>query len=172
MTSVSAAPHPELARTQALVYQPAGLALADVQVEAESAEYGAARFVLDGRPVRFRVARITPTKIGQFVTLWKRIDGGEIQPFDAADADQLFIVTVRRGEDFGQFVFPKAALRRHDVIALDGRGGKRAMRVYPPWDRPASRQAEKTQQWQADYFLAIPGDGRVDTARAAKLYAA
>jgi hypothetical protein len=172
LKNASASPHPELARVQALVHQPAGLTLTDLQVEAESAEYGAARFMLDGRAVRFRVARITPTKTGQFVTLWKRIDGGGIQPFDAADIDQLFVVTVRKGEDFGHFVFPKAALRRHDVIAQDGRGGKRAMRVYPPWDRPASRQAERSQQWQATYFLAIPGDGRIDTARAASLYAA
>jgi hypothetical protein len=154
------------------VYQPAGLALTDLRIEVESAEYGAAFFVLNGRAVRFRVAKITPTKNGQFVTLWKRIGGGEIQPFDDTDPDQLFVVAVRQGGHAGQFVFPKAALCRHGVVAVNGKGGKRAMRVYPPWDRPASRQAEKTQQWQAAYFLVIPDDGTVDTARVAALYGA
>jgi hypothetical protein len=38
-------------------------------MEAESAEYGAYTFELNDLSVRFRVAKITPTKIGQFVTL-------------------------------------------------------------------------------------------------------
>lgn len=31
-----------------------------------------------------------------------------------------------------QFVFDQQALIKHGVMARDGRGGKRAFRVYPP----------------------------------------
>lgn len=55
------------------LYLPAGLQLTrPIVAEAESAEYGACRFALEGHSIVFRVAKITPTKTGQFVTLWKR----------------------------------------------------------------------------------------------------
>lgn len=47
------------------VYTPAGMQLTDLAIrEAESAEYGASRFGLDGHTIVFRVAKTTPTKIG------------------------------------------------------------------------------------------------------------
>ncbi len=64
--------HPDLMATQTQVYGPLGLDCTAPEAEAESADYGAATFALDGAPVRFRVAKTTPTKVGQFVTLWKR----------------------------------------------------------------------------------------------------
>ncbi len=39
------------------------------------------------------------------------------------------------------------------IISLSKQGGKRAMRVYPPWDKPESKQAAKTQVWQVCIFL-------------------
>ena len=52
------------------IYKPAGMRLTDeAWREEESAEYGACRFSLNGQVIVFRVAKTTPTKIGQFVTL-------------------------------------------------------------------------------------------------------
>ncbi|WP_416346213.1 MepB family protein [Chryseobacterium salipaludis] len=31
--------------------------------------------------------------------------------------------------------------------------------MYPPWDQPASKQAEKTQRWQISYFVEIERNG-------------
>lgn len=31
--------------------------------------------------------------------------------------------------------------------------GKTAFRIYPPWVFPTSKQAEKTQNWQLQYFV-------------------
>jgi hypothetical protein len=45
-------------------------------LERESLEYAACSFKLNSMSVKFRVAKITPTKIGQFVTLWKRVSKG------------------------------------------------------------------------------------------------
>ncbi|WP_447124044.1 MepB family protein [Glaciimonas sp. GG7] len=142
-------------------------------MEAESADYGAYAFVLNGLAMRCRIAKITPTKIGQFVTLWKRIGNGPIQPYDASDRLDFFIISVRKDDCLGQFVFPKSVLCEQDVVSTDGKGGKRAMRVYPPWDTPVSRQAQTTQRWQLAYFLDISSadqDRRINCVRSKMLY--
>ncbi|MFJ2748243.1 MepB family protein [Streptomyces sp. NPDC087297] len=162
--------HADLAAAKALVYDPCGFTCSQPVPEAESADYAAHTFTLDGRSVRFRAARTTPTKVGQFVTVWKRSPGGPIQPFDAADPVDLFVISTRDGDHFGQFVLPMEALRRHGVVSTDGAGGKRAFRVYPPWVTTANRQADKAQEWQLDHFLHLPQDGAVDLARARELY--
>ncbi len=46
----------------------------------ESQEYGASTFEMNNKIIKFRVAKITPTKVGQFVTFWKRIADGPITP--------------------------------------------------------------------------------------------
>lgn len=122
--------------------------------EEESAEYGACRFVLNNSNILFRTAKITPTKTGQFVTLWKRINQGPIQPFDSTDSLDLFIISVRKDNHFGLFVFPKSVLMSKEIVS-DKKEGKRAIRVYPPWDSTTSKQAQKTQKWQLDYFMEI-----------------
>ncbi len=125
------------------------------QREAESGEYGACRLALDGRAVVFRVAKTTPTKIGQFVTIWKRpAPGAEIAPLDSGDGVELVIVSVADACHRGQFVFDRPALIRHGVMSRDGKGGKRAMRVYPPWSKPVAKAAVTSQQWQLQYFVA------------------
>lgn len=123
-------------------------------LEAESSEYGACTFVLNNLNILFRTAKITPTKTGQFVTLWKRINQGPIQPFDSTDPIDLFIVSVRTDNHFGMFIFPKSILITKEIVT-DKKEGKRAIRVYPPWDITTSKQAQKTQKWQLDYFLEI-----------------
>lgn len=162
--------HPDLLAVQALVYEPLGLACSAPETEAESAEYGAFTFDLDGASIRFRVAKTTPTKVGQFVTLWKRLDKGPIQPFDQSDALDYCVVSTRTPEQFGQFVFSKAVLCARGIVSVAGVGGKRAMRVYPPWDTTTNRQATATQRWQADYFLDLSPGRAVDKQRARQLY--
>jgi hypothetical protein len=138
--------------------------------EAESSEYGAYTFEVNTLSVKFRTAKITPTKIGQFVTLWKRIDKGPIQPFDFTDSIDLFIISTRKDNRLGQFVFPKSILCEQGIISTNNKEGKRAIRVYPPWDETLSKQAQKTQKWQLDYFLEIPSDKSIDTELLKKLY--
>jgi hypothetical protein len=130
-------------------------------IEPESDKYGACRFLLNNSNILFRTAKITPTKTGQFVTLWKRINQGAIQPFDTTDAIDLFIISVRKDNHFGLFIFPKSVLITKEIVS-DKKEGKRAIRVYPPWDSTPSKQAQKTQKWQLDYFLDIPQNGTSD----------
>ena len=152
------------------MYDPCGFTCSRPVPEAESAEYAAHEFTLDGSSVRFRVAKTTPTKAGQFVTVWKRRPGGPIQPFDAEDPVDLFVVSSRQDRQFGHFVFPRDVLAERGIVSRNGAGGKRAFRVYPPWVETANRQARSAQAWQVDHFLPIGADGSLDQARARALY--
>ena len=151
-------------------YRQAGLATSAAPArEAESAEYGACRLGLAGLSVAFRVAKTTPTKIGQFVTIWKRpTPDAEIAPLDGADGVDVVVVSVAGGGhsgQHGQFVFDRAVLLAKGVMSRDGVGGKRALRVYPPWTRPVAKDAIRTQQWQLRHFLPLRADGGADPAR-------
>ncbi len=146
----------DLIDAQKLAYIPSGISTCNYVKEKKSSEYGAYDFTANDRRVKFRIAKITPTKIGQFVTLWKRIGEGPILPFDMADPIDLFVISVRDGAHFGQFVFPKTILCDKGIVSKNGLGGKRAMRVYPPWDVAENRQAKNTQSWQLFYFFEIP----------------
>ncbi|WP_342219511.1 MepB family protein [Rickettsiella endosymbiont of Miltochrista miniata] len=162
--------HPDLLATKDLVYSPLHFHYSIPQVEADNAEYGAYFFTLQGRRIKFRVAKITPTKIGQFVTVWKRVGKQPIQPYDVLDPFDLLVISTRRGELFGQFVMPKSVLVQQGILSKAGQGGKRALRVYPPWDQACSRQAQTTQHWQLRYFLEIPHNKPFDRVRAQHLY--
>ena len=162
--------HLDLIAAQKVAYEPSGLMMCHFAVEAESEEYAASEFKMNNLNIKFRVAKITPTKIGQFVTIWKRIGGGPIQPFDITDPFDLFVISVRTPKHFGQFVFPKLVLCEKGIVSKDGKEGKRAIRVYPPWDITDNNQAIKTQKWQLPYFFEIPFNAQVDVSRVQKLF--
>lgn len=153
-----------------VLYEPCGFKCSEPVLELESAEYGACDFKLDDLNIKYRVAKITPTKTGQFVTLWKRNKQGIIEPFRLDDEIDFFIISTRKDNHFGQFIFPKAVLYEKGVISDETKEGKRAIRVYPPWDDANSKQAQKTQEWQVKYFLEIPEDGLSDLALAKQLF--
>lgn len=157
--------HSDLLATKDFVYNPCRFDSSPPQIEAQNAEYGAYVFNLNGLSIRFRVAKITPTKVGQFVTLWERIADGPIQPYDVLGEVDLFVISTREGNNFGQFIFPKFVLSEHDILSSNGKGGKRAIRVYPPWAKTTSPQAQKTQKWQLEYFLEIPQIEPIDCVR-------
>lgn len=128
---------------------------ANVVVHTEGIEYGACSFVLDNEKVEFRTAKITPKKVGQFVTFYKRAQSGIIEPFGVEDDFDQLMVFVKTAETAGLFIFSKKTLVLRDVISVDGRGGKRAMRVYPTWDYELNAQAQKTQNWQKEFFRVV-----------------
>ena len=117
---------------------------------------------MNDKLIQYRVANITPTKIGQFVAIWKRNNNGITVPFDVADSLDFMIISVRDSENFGQFIFPKSVLVSHGIISQNEKGGKRGIRVYAPWDKPENKQAIKTQAWQVNYFVEIRENSHLD----------
>lgn len=152
------------------IYKPYRLTLTGFEQEPESQKYSACAFKLNKMQVRFRMAYITPKKIGQFVTLWKRDHHGLIKPYDYSDDIDFFIVVVCHNDFIGHFVFPKKILLKKNILSQYKKKGKLAIRVYPPWDKANSPQAKKTQAWQLDYFLDISQRKAIDQNRIMKLY--
>lgn len=147
------------------VYDKCGFTVTNFTIDKESIEYGGCTFILSGKVITHRVAKSTPTKNGQFVTLWKRNVNGATEPFDYSDKFDLIVITTRSGDNLGQFIFPKSVLLDNGVISGKDKKGKRGIRVYPPWDTTTSRQAENSQQWQTKYFLTINGSATLVQAK-------
>ena len=138
--------HSALLEVRARVWEPAGLACADIVAQPESAAYCGLIVTLVGRRAVFRSAKATPIKAGQFATVWQRSDEGPILPFDTDDGVELFVVQAGFGAGLGHFVFPTSALVRHGVVSVDWNGGKRAMRVYPPDVECGNAQYRRTSR--------------------------
>lgn len=77
-------------------------------------------------------------------------------------------MSVRNADHLGQFIFPNGVLFKRGFVSKDEKGGKRAMRVYPPWHITDNRQAKETQAWQLEYFIII--QPTIDSARVKQLF--
>ncbi|MFT5429292.1 MAG: hypothetical protein ACI9PD_002029, partial [Psychrobacter glaciei] len=84
--------------------------------------------------------------------------------------DLLVITTFKDNHTFGQFVFPKHVLLKHNILQSHFTKGKMGMRVYPSWDKPTSNTALKTQNWQLDYFFTVTDTGILPTEKIRALY--
>ncbi|WP_313238282.1 MepB family protein [Sporosarcina ureae] len=137
-----------------MMYEPNHLILQLIKEEKQNAKYGAGTFQIASRTVRFRVANTTPRKVGQFVAFWEKDDNNKNHPYSYEEAPDLFVITTfKNTHEFGQFIFPKDVMLQQDMVSSSSTKGKMALRVYPSWDHPASKQALKIQQWQLPYFV-------------------
>lgn len=152
------------------IYKKCGFEISDFKQEEESKECNACNYQLNGFSIIRRDAKITPKKIGQFVTFWKRIENGPIAPFSIEDKIDFFVVNVSSNSLKGQFIFPIAVLVQKGVLSSKNKEGKRAFRVYPSWDITTNNQAKRTQKWQLDYFIEF--NDTTKSAEVLKLYSA
>ncbi|MET0464905.1 MAG: MepB family protein, partial [Chitinophagaceae bacterium] len=135
------------------LYEKSGITMKKIIPDDESSVYEACRFELNNRKVLHRSAKITPAKQGMFVTIWKRNKEGVTVPMDVGDDFDLLLITCMQGDRVGQFVFSKSLLALQKVISVKGKGGKRGMRVYHPWQVVSNTRAKKTQEWQRAFFI-------------------
>ncbi|KAF2326167.1 MepB family protein [Flavobacterium nitrogenifigens] len=161
---------PDLLLSKESIFDKAALQMTSLKKENESEEYSAFRFDLDNKNICYREAKITPTKTGQFVTLWKRNQSGTIEPFDYSDNIDFVIVTVRKDQNWGQFIFPKKTLLEKGIFSTESKEGIRATRVYPAWDQTTSKQAQKTQKWQLDHFFNFSDQSKIDLEKLKKVF--
>lgn len=161
--------HSEIDVINQMIFKACNLELTNIAEELESREYAAHSFQLDKKTVKFRIAKITPTKTGQFVTIWKRNEKGITCPYDITDNFDFFIIATRKETNLGIFIFPKDVLLENKIISNNEREGKRGIRVYPSWDITTNKQAIKTQHWQLQYFLDITQVEKIDINKAKRL---
>ncbi|NKI26617.1 MepB family protein [Arenibacter sp. 6A1] len=139
-----------------LLYDSPGIVLTDF-TKGEGAAYGACSYTLNGFSVIGRTAKQTPKKTGQFVAIWKRSAEGGTAPYTENDGVEFLVINAVSEFGCGQFIFPLSALLHQGVFSSAKKPGKRGIRVYPPWDRLTSKQAQNTQEWQQQYFLELSG---------------
>ncbi len=150
------------------IYDKLSFNLSDFIEEPEGIAYDACQFNLNEKTIICRSAKITPKKVGQFVTFWKRDKNGVTVPYSETDNFDFYVVNVTSKNHRGQFVFPKAVLIHNGIVTTKSKDGKRGFRVYPNWDTAMNKQAERTQKWQLDYFYEI--NSSTDLQRVNKLY--
>lgn len=142
------------------IYKPNHLFLSSIVEEKQNSEYAAGRFIMfshkKANDIRFRVAKVTPKKVGQFVTFWQKDNNDINQPFQYDESPSLLVVTTfDESHQFGQFVFPKDILVKKGIIKSAVSKGKMGIRVYPSWDTATSKTAIDTQKWQLEYFFVV-----------------
>lgn len=159
----------ELEYLKKSIVEPCGFSITNLEAALESKEYAAHNFMLNECNVQYREGKITPTKTGLFVTLWKRDNNGITAPFDGSDSLDYCIIAARKEANIGFFIFSKAALLEHKILSNLTTVGKRGFRIYPPWEVTTSKQAEKTQQWQRQYFINLSYPNSFAVSQALKL---
>ena len=158
----------ELRKIKEIGYDNCSLLMSDLVIEAESIAYKACSFKLNELDIICRKAKITPKKIGQFVTFWKRNADNITEPFDETTQIDFYVINVMKDNRLGQFVFPKSILIKKKIMSAAGKDGKRGFRVYPIWDIPNNKQAKKTKDWQTKYFIEF--DSNIDFNLLSRLY--
>lgn len=153
-----------------IFYEPNHLFIKDIREEVQNSDYGAGVFLLNLKSIRFRVAKITPTKIGQFVAFWEKDGDNKNQAFSYENATDLLVINTFTSTNFGQFVFPKDILLKHNILKTPATNGKMAIRVYPSWENPTSKQAIQTQKWQLEYFVEMKNKNSLPILKLLNLY--
>jgi len=150
------------------IYNKFNYKITEFIIDHECQEYEGCEFKLNEKNIIFRSSKITPKKVGQFVTFWKRNKEGITAPFSENDAIDFYVINIQTENKTGQFVFPKSVLIEKGILSTSKKDGKRGFRVYPIWDKTISQQAVKTQNWQLNYFFEVIED--LDFNLVKKLY--
>lgn len=152
-----------------LVLKPMNLSISTLEKDVECNEYIGYNFEVKELSFKFRKAKITPKKVGQFVTLWKRNSAKQTEPFDENDIFDYYIITTEEDSKLGFYFFPKSILIEKNILTSIKKEGKRGFRVYPNWVKPENKQAEKTQNWQQDYFVEV-NNQQIDKTKLEKIF--
>lgn len=143
----------EIEKLDNLIFKTLNYHLSEIDPDKESEEYIGFNFRINCIKIKFRKSKLTPKKIGQFVTFWKRDQDKKTVPFDVNDDFDFYIILMEENENAGIFIFSKSILEKQDLISSQLKTGKRGFRVYSDWQFPISKQAEKTKLWQTRYFI-------------------
>lgn len=143
--------------------------ISSVYKEEETGDYCGYNFQFGTFRVKYRKAKVTPKKLGQFVALWKRNTAGKTEPYHIDDDFDFYFIETVYGHKRGCFIFPKAILSEKQVLSVNNREGKHGFRVYPIWDIPESKQAISTKSWQILYFIDLTENGKTAVEKVQKL---
>ena len=101
-----------------VILKPNHFAISNIEKDAECEEYLGFNFNINHLSVKFRKAKITPKKVGQFVTLWKRNTSKQTDPFDENDLFDFYIIATEDDKKNGYFIFSKSFCLFSSKISL------------------------------------------------------
>ncbi|VDH17459.1 MepB protein [Algoriella xinjiangensis] len=153
-----------------IILKPLHLKINSLEKDVECDDYFGYNLHVNQTNIKFRKAKITPKKVGQFVTLWQRNNENQTEPFSVNNQFKLYIIAVEDADKRGFFIFSKEILAEKNILSTEKKEGKRGFRVYPDWVIPTNKQAEKTKNWQTDYFIEITENNQVDFIKLEKLF--
>ncbi len=139
--------------------------ITNITQDKECEEYFGFNFQIDKLNLKFRKAKITPKKVGQFVTLWKRNAEKQTEPFNENESFDFCVVVTEQVNHYGFFIFPKQILSEKQILTTNQKEGKRGFRIYPDWVKTENKQAQKTQSWQTKYFIDLISNEKKNTER-------
>lgn len=131
------------------------LSITNIELEDQNKEYCGARFIDNNHTIRFRKAKVTPTKCGLFVVAWEKDENNINQPYEYSNAPEYLMIYIEKEEHKGLFIFHRDILLRYKILSLHKQKGKMGFRVYPPWEEPNNQQALATQKWQSPHYIAL-----------------
>lgn len=150
--------HELIQNIERLLFTILGEKISNLVTDKECEAYSGYDFQVGTVNFKFRMSKVTPKKVGQFVTLWKRNALKETQPFDENDDFDFYIFGSEEYEEKGVFIFPKRVLIDKNILTTISKEGKRGFRLYPSWSKVTNKQAEKSQSWQTKYFINLKSD--------------
>ncbi|HMR85662.1 MAG TPA: MepB family protein [Niabella sp.] len=106
----------ELKRVEKAIFKISGLKISGITEDPECAAYMGCSFQMGRWNVKYRKAKITPKKTGQFVTLWKRNTQNQTEPFSTNDDFDFYLIAAGQEQAFGFFLFPKYILGQKENI--------------------------------------------------------
>ncbi|RZU62765.1 MepB family protein [Zhihengliuella halotolerans] len=127
--------------------------------EEQNSDYESGIVDINGEHWRIRTARITPTKAGAFVAVWRRNADGETEPFPADEAVSGLMVFVVDGHRRGCFRFTSERLAELGITRGNRSPGKRGFRLYPSWCEDLNPTAARAQAAQASSFSVLNANG-------------
>lgn len=125
--------------------------------------------VLAKLTIKYRKAKITPKKTGQFVALWQRNILGKTEPYGFYNDFDFYIIETEYENNLGCFVFPKTILAEKQILSVNEKEGKRGFRVYTTWDLPENKQAVNTKSWQIFYFIDLIDNRKISVDKISKV---
>lgn len=145
---------------------PCGFSIGEAVPDKLSEKYAGCCFNIKQQQIIFRVANVTPTKIGNFVALWKKstptLTKSKNIPYNYADLD-FCVIYVENQQHNGVFIFPRDVLIQHGILSAHNQiDGKLGFRLYPDWDSPTNNQAIRTQRWQLPHFINLSDKKNID----------
>jgi len=125
-----------------------------INIQNNNKDYYASEFIINNKKICFRKGKITPTKLGHFVSLWK-INNNINVPYDINDNYDKYIFYVEDKLKSGFFVFTKKELLENKILSdnINKIKGKLGFRLYAPWYNVKNNTAKNTQILQIKHFI-------------------